>query len=243
MKKVSFTVDGLKLAGTIFFPPKPAEKNPAILFVHGWTSAQERSFQYAKALAEIGYICMVFDMRGHGVSVGDIATFTPKDFLHDVLVAYDYLLTVEGVDSKNISGVGSSFGCYLVAMASEKKSFQNLALRVPADYPNDIFDDLKHKNSGSSNTEIVSWRKKSRGPNDSFALKAISKFKGNMLIIESEKDTVVPHETIANYINAVKNKKNLTHAVMLGAPHSLREGSFRDECQQILVSWFKPLKK
>ena len=238
MQKVSFIVGGNKLAACIFFPENPKEKNPAILFVHGWTSAMERSFQYAEKLSKLGYICFLFDMRGHGQSEGDIKIFTIKEFLDDVLTAYDFLLNIEVVDKENISAVGSSFGGYLVTLLSEKRKLKNLALRVPADYKNEDFDKSKYEYSGAENLEIVAWRKKVKKPNDTFALSAISKFDGEVLIIESEKDTIVPHETILNYINAVKNKQKLTHRVMKDAPHSIKEGKFRDEVTKILEEWF-----
>jgi esterase/lipase len=61
------------------------------------------------------------------------------------------------------------------------------------------------------------------------------------LIIESEKDDSVPHQTILNYVNAVKDKSKLTHILMKGAPHSIKEGKFRDEVERILVDWFKKI--
>jgi cephalosporin-C deacetylase-like acetyl esterase len=44
MKKVSFTVAGQKIVGTLQFPEQIKEKNPAILIIHGWNSAQIRFF-------------------------------------------------------------------------------------------------------------------------------------------------------------------------------------------------------
>ena len=59
--------------------------------------------------------------------------------MDDVLAAYDYLSSIDGVDSKNVSAVGSSFGGYLATILSAKRKVRNLALRVPADYPNEAF--------------------------------------------------------------------------------------------------------
>ena len=92
MQEISFIVDDYKLSGTIFYPEKVKDKNPAILFVHGWTSEKKRSYQYARSLTQLGFICFLFDMRGHGASKGDIQTFTIKEFFNDVLAAYDYLV-------------------------------------------------------------------------------------------------------------------------------------------------------
>lgn len=238
MHKFSFNNDNLKLDGAIFSPSKKKNKYPAILFVHGWTSQKERSFQYAQALTKLGYICMLFDMRGHGSSEGDIKTFTNKDFLSDVIAAYDYLLKIDGVDSQDISVVGSSFGGYLIALLCAKRKIKNLALRVPSDYPNQDFNKLKMLSSGDD-PNIMSWRGEPKQSSETYALEALSNFKGKVLIIESEKDDRVPHQTILNYTRAVKDQNKLTHIILKGAPHSLKEGKFRDEVEGILVEWFE----
>lgn len=236
----SFQSGNLKLNGTLFYPPRKQAKHPAILFVHGWTGEKKTSFQYAKTLVNLGYICLLFDMRGHGTSEVDRNAFTPKDFLDDVLAAYDYLSSIDEVDTKNISAIGSSFGGYLVALLSAKRKIRNLVLRAPADYPNETFGRERIIFVGN-NPKVMTWRNKSRQPKESYALEALHKFKGNVLVIESEKDDRVPHQTIDNYVNAVKNKDKLTHVIMKDAPHSIKEGKFRDEVERILTKWFRKL--
>jgi esterase/lipase len=238
MSDFSFNNGNLKLDGTLFYPPNKKDKNPAILFVHGWTSQRSRSFQFAKKLADLGFVCLLFDMRGHGTSQGEAKTFSNKDFLSDVVAAYDYLAKLDDVDKKNISAVGSSFGGYLVTLLSDKRKLKNLALRVPADYPNQDFNKSK-MSYDSHSPEISNWRRQPKNSSETYVLEALNKFTGNVLIIEAEKDDIVPRQTISNYINAVKNKSQLTHILMKDAPHSIREGKFRDEVEQILATWFK----
>jgi len=237
MHDFSFANDNLKLDGTIFYPPHKRGTYPAILFVHGWTSERKKSFQYAQSLADMGYVCLLFDMRGHGTSEGDISSFTSKDFLSDVLTAYDYLLTMKNVDRKNISVVGSSFGGYLAALLSGKRKVKNLVLRVPADYPNETFDKRKML-FGGDDPSVMKWRNQERQPMETYALEGLHNFSGSILLIESEKDDSISHQTILNYINAVKDKSQLTHILMKDAPHSMEEGKFKDEVEQILVKWF-----
>src|SRR3990170_2471980 len=115
IRPYTFENDGLRLDGTIFKPPDEKDKHPAILFVHGWTSERKRSFQYAKSLADLGYICLLFDMRGHGTS-------------------------------------------------------------------------------GGEDPAVYAWRNQHRKSRETFALEAVSNFKSKILIIESEKDDVIPHQ-------------------------------------------------
>lgn len=238
MKDIEFIVDGLKLKANLFYPGIIKDKNPGILFIHGWTSEKKRNFQYAEALIKLGYIVMVFDMRGHGISEGNINISTPKEFLKDCVTAYDYFSEVQGVDKENINIVGSSFGSYLGSILTSKRKVNNIVLRVPADYANETFEESKMGNAGE-NPEVFKWRLIPKKYNETFALESLHKFSGNVLIIESEKDTVVPHPIIENYINAVKDKNKLKHVVIKGAPHSIKPGPFKDEITRILVEWFK----
>ncbi|OGK41507.1 hypothetical protein A2954_00705 [Candidatus Roizmanbacteria bacterium RIFCSPLOWO2_01_FULL_37_12] len=238
MENIDFVVDGLKLKADIFYPEKPKDKNPAILFIHGWTAEKTRSYQYAEALIKLGYVVMLFDMRGHGISEGNIKIHTPREFLNDCIVAYDYLASLKQVDSNNINVSTSSFGGYLGSILTIKRKVKNLAMRVPADYVNDSFDKPKWGNAGE-NPEVFKWRLIPKKYNETFALQALHDFKGNILIIESEKDTVVPHQIIQNFVEAVQDKSKLTHIVQKGASHSTKAGPFRDEVTRILVDWFK----
>jgi uncharacterized protein len=238
MKNIELLIDGNRLKGTLIFPEKLKEKNPAILFIHGWTSFKERSYEYAKGLAKLGFISFMFDMRGHGESEGDINTATIKEFLDDVLAAYDYLAKVKGVDLENINAVSSSFGCYLAALLSAKRDIEKLVIRAPADYANEDFDKPKMQTSGSDNPALTAWREKPKNASETFALGAISHFDGEILIIESGKDDTIPHQTIQNYRNAVKNKNKLTHIVIENAPHSIKDGPFKDKVEKILKDWF-----
>lgn len=237
MKDIEFTVDGFILKGNLFFPKKVLDKNPGALFIHGWTSEKKRNFQYAEALIKKGFIVMVFDMRGHGISEGNINILTPKEFLDDCITAYEYFTHVTGVDKNNINIVGSSFGSYLGVILTSKRDVKNLVLRVPADYANETFEQPKMGNAGE-NPEVLAWRMIPKQFDETFALRAIHEFDGNILVIESEKDTIVPHPIIQNYLNAVQDANKLTHIVLQGAPHSIKDGPFKDEVTRILVSWF-----
>lgn len=238
MTNVEFMSSSKKLKGILFYPENLKDKNPAILFVHGWTSVKEKSIQYAESLAKLGFIVLLFDMRGHGESEGELNTLKTQDFLDDDISAFDFLTQQKGVDKENISAIGSSFGGYLVALLTKERKIKNLVLRAPADYPDDMYGVLKSQ-LGGDDDKLMKWRRQVKSFNDTFALKAVHNFEGNILIIESELDDRVPHETVQCFANAVSDKKKLTHKVVKGAPHSIKEGPFRDKVTKILIDWFK----
>ena len=51
---------------------------------------------------------------------------------------------------------------------------------------------------------------------NSEALRGIHQFKGDLLIIESGKDTVVPHETIQSYMDAAPDPAKVSHILIEG---------------------------
>jgi len=238
MEDFSIVNDNLKLNGTIISPSTKHGSQPAILFVHGWTAERTRSFQYANALAELGYICLLFDMRGHGTSEGSRDSYTSREFLSDVVAAYDHLTTIAGVDTSNISAIGSSFGGFLLPLLARERSVRNLVMRAPADYPKDQFDTAWGL-PDPAGFNIVEWRKELRDTSTSYALEALQHFNGNVLLIESEKDERIPHQTILNYMSVLCDPNKVTHVLIKDAPHSIKEGKFRDEVTRILVEWFR----
>lgn len=235
MKNISLTVDGLRLIGDVF-RSQTDKKQPGVLFIHGWESQRKRTDMLAQELAGLGYCCLSFDMRGHGESEGDHTTASRKDFLRDVVAAYDFLAGLEGVDTENITAVGSSFGSYLAANLSAERKVRNLALRVPANYRDEGFDEALY--GQRKRADHSDWKTRPHQPTETRALRAVHAFKGNMLIVESEKDELVPATTVRSYESAATNAESLKYTVMKDAPHSI--GSlpcFQREYADVVKGW------
>jgi len=75
------TVNNQQLAALILSQPDFPTPRPAILVLHGWTSSKKRYIDRVAPLVELGYICLLFDMRGHGESDGELKNFSRKDHL------------------------------------------------------------------------------------------------------------------------------------------------------------------
>lgn len=237
MKQIEFNSEDFIIRGTISESLVSANSHPAVLFLHGWMSQQNRYFIYMDELAKLGFTCMTFDMRGHGSSEGQLISFSREDFLNDCILAYDYLANVNNIDKTNMHVVGSSFGGYLGSILTSKRSVKSLVLRVPADYPNKGFNESKLEQD--RNEEVIGWRSMPHAPEESFALDALHKFSGDILLVESEKDEIIKPQTIKNFANAVADKSKLTHIVMKNAPHAINHiDTFKSEFKNILVQWF-----
>jgi len=110
-----------------------------------------------------------------------------------------------------------------------------LALRVPALYKNDNFIVPTAKLIEKDPTVFGQSGIK---PQDNLALQAISNFDGNVLIIESQKDGRIPHATILNYIDSLRETSPLTYKIIEEADHSLSEEEWQLEFIRIITYWF-----
>ena len=74
-------------------------------------------------------------------------------------------------------------------------------------------------------------------PEDNRALCACEAFRGEVLLVESEHDHVVPHPVIANYQAACLQARSLTYRVIPEADHGLAQELWRSAYTSILVNW------
>jgi pimeloyl-ACP methyl ester carboxylesterase len=232
---VSFPVAHQNVKGTLFFPEKKTSPAPGVLFVHGWGSSQAHYGRRAAPLVERGCVCLTIDLRGHGDSDGDFTSLARADHLEDVVAAYDFLASQEGVDRERIGVCGTSYGGYLSSILTSRRAVRWLVLRVPALYKNDNFN-VPTARLIADDPHVFS--QSGIAPQDNFALQALERFTGSALLIESEKDEEIAHATIENYLSVLKNKPSFTYKIIRAADHSLSEERWDQEFIKILADWF-----
>jgi esterase/lipase len=233
MSKLTFTSDGYKLAGNLFMAERP--KDLAFLFIQGWTGRQ--ALDAAQALVDLGYSCMTYDMRGNRDSQGELADFSRADFIKDACVAYDYFREQLAADVK-IGVIGSSFGSYTGVLLSAQRDVHCLSLRVPANYPDEGFDEPQLASKINSD-DFRQWREEPQDYRQNSALKALHDFTGNIQTIEAGADELVPHQTVKNYVDAVVAKGRLQYEIVPNAPHSIVNDELRADYVERLVAWVK----
>lgn len=225
-------VQGERIAGTLITPNVLI---PGVLFVHGWGGSQEQYVARAKEIAALGCVCLTFDLRGHAQTHTQQAKVSREDNLHDVLAAYDKLASHPWVDPNAIAVVGSSYGGYLAAILTGMRPVKWLALRVPALYMDSGWD--LPKLQLHQDQDLDSYRKSLIPAAENRALRACAAYHGDVLIIESERDDIVPHEVIANYLEACMKPRSLTYRVIHGADHGLSEDGMQRAYTALLVNW------
>lgn len=236
--KISFSVDNQKIIGSLLQPKILIGKRPTIIFVHGWGSSEDKYILRAQPIADLGYICLTFSMRGHGKSEGNIRHLSRRDHLNDCLSAYDFLVKQKHVDKTRISVIGSSYGGYMASLAVSKRNFECLALKSPANYPDEGFAEKPAKDCVVT-ARLKQFRTNPVTAKENQALKSISAFHGNILVIEAEKDEVIPRQCLVNYVNALPNKEKLTYVIMKNADHASTTKEWNKQFVRILRDWFE----
>lgn len=239
MQKIKIpTKNNQTLVCSIFYPdPSSPEKgkNPAVIFIPGWTSDESSYHQRAIALTKLGYICLAISLRGHGESSGTMEEFSRADHIEDVISVYDFLAAQKNVDKKNISAVGASYGGYLAAVLAGKKPVKHLVLRAPALYENRQLDIPTAQLVVDGEEEFF---QNLHIEKDNMALSGIKKIRGDLFLIESEKDQIIPSFIVRYFKNAADKKTVITHKVMKGADHQLSKGEWKQQLIAILTSFF-----
>lgn len=231
MKKISISIGQEIITGTLHFPQELKEKNPSIIFIHGWTSNEDGYQPRAKALSDAGYICLTINLRGHGTSSGELEGYSREDHLEDSIAAYDFLTAQTNIDRGNISIVGASYGAYLGAMLANKREIKCLGMRAPALYINDEFDIPTAQLINNKESEFFQHMEVEE---NNFALSGVKKVE-SVLLIESEFDQIIPHRIIELY---KKEISDVTHKIIKGADHQLSKEEWKKEFIDILIEWF-----
>jgi dienelactone hydrolase len=232
-KDIAIPVHDDQIAGTLIAPQ--SKRLPGILFVHGWGGSREDGLLAARLVAERGCACLTFDLRGHGRSVDQRIKVTREDNLRDVIAAYDTLASRPEVDPSAICVVGISYGGYLAAILTTLRPVTALGLRAPALYrdPNWNLPKLKlHEDP-----ELVLYRRRIVSPEDNRALLACVAFTGDVLLVASGKDDIVPAPVSESYTAAFRQARTFSLHLIAGADHGLSEDRWRREYTACLVEW------
>lgn len=231
-KDVEFKVGKETLRGSLFIPNGKGPF-PGVVFYHGRGSDRTRYLPMAQKLAKNGIISLAFDFRGCGKSDGVFENQTQRMGIDDAGAGLDFLLS-QDVDRARIGIQGTSFGGYVTGMLLKDVDFiKSVVLRVPAAY-----SDRDLQLTPETFPEYVYFQNKENWI-DSSAYEGLKKFRGNLLVIESEKDELLPPEEVQRYYNIAKMASKRKLYVQKGAGHS-----FADDPEglklfhKITVDWF-----
>jgi uncharacterized protein len=230
-ESVEITVADRRISGTIISPSALAA---GVLFVHGWAGNQMQYFARARELGRLGCVCLTFDLYGHAKTMSFQGTVTREDNLNDIIAAYDRLARLPLVDPAAIGIIGSSYGGYLAAILTARRPVRWLALRAPALYKD---EDWSHPKQLLNRDELTKYRLANVKPSENRALAACAAFEGDVLLVESEHDHLVPAAVTANYRTSFEKARSVTVRVLEGADHALSELRWQEAYTALLATW------
>ena len=135
--------------------------------------------------------------------------------------------------------IGSSYGGYLATILTELRPVRWLALRAPALYKDSEWS--LPKLALRQAQRLDDYRLLALVPDANRALRAAAAYEGDVLIVESENDKIVPREVIVNYRNACKKARSLTCRTIAGADHALTDPARREAYTKLLVDWISKM--
>jgi dienelactone hydrolase len=229
---VEIVVDSDRIAGTMV---TPGTLVPGVLFVHGWGGSQEQYLSRARDIAALGCICLAFDLRGHAATKGQYQTVSREKNLADVLAAYDVLAARRNVDPSAIAVIGSSYGGYLGAILTSMRPVKWLGLRAPALYIDTGWNSPKLQLHVDQ--DLKTYRHNFVPAENNRALQACQAFQGDVLLIESELDDIVPQAVLSSYRKACVHARSLTYRCLQGADHGLTSDEDQSKYGTVLVNW------
>ena len=112
LRKIAFKSDNLNILGEIYLPQKQPQTLPAVILCHGIPASiynpQDRSWAItAEEFCNAGFVSMVFNFRGSGLSEGN---FDMLGWAEDLKSAIPILLNLGEVDKTKVFLLGSSGG-------------------------------------------------------------------------------------------------------------------------------------
>jgi dipeptidyl aminopeptidase/acylaminoacyl peptidase len=199
-EKTVVPVDGLELPAW-FIPAHEGAPGPGIVLVHGWESGRDRTLPMAQFLHAAGFHCLTFDVRGHGANDAESLPISGGEFGRDALAAFEVLLARPEVIRGAISGHSMGAIGAILAAAADPRVEAIVATSGPADpyrltrqtfrlarlpIPDVIAYPLAWL------TTRVYLRPRGHRVAEVSSIKAITAYRGPVLLAHGKEDAVVP---------------------------------------------------
>lgn len=222
IEEIRFQSDDYELAGTIVIP-QHERSSPGVLFIHGAAENGQGRVSFRKwqlLLAHQGFSSFAFDARGVGDSepLGQFQLSTLRARLSDTVNAYNYFADSGVLSLDRLAVIGNSMGGHVTARfaGSHYNIIKAIVLKNCAAYAAEAEDKLMKK-PGDVSSEFSEVIRVPNSWNNSPAFKAVSHFKGPVLVIHSESDTVVSEKVQNSWIDSIQGPYE--YVVLKNTPH------------------------
>jgi dipeptidyl aminopeptidase/acylaminoacyl peptidase len=230
--RIRFSADNINLYGEFFLPDVLKKQSPAVCLCHGIPAVvynpDERGWAtVAERFCEAGFVSMIFNFRGSGLSEGN---FDMMGWTRDLTAAIDRLYHLKEVDKQKIYLLGSSGGAaagiYTVAHDNRIAAVATLACPATFGFVKDkniesVLDHFRDIGIIKDNNFPASLQEWLNGFDIVAPLKWIKKISPRpLLLIHGEKDDIVPVKQAEKLYKQAHEPKKLV--IIEDAGHRLR---------------------
>ncbi|BBE31660.1 hypothetical protein OSSY52_18010 [Tepiditoga spiralis] len=157
-KEITFKSNNFTLYGSLMYPQKLKQKNPAVILIHG-SGPNDRDetlvinkkiykpfLEISKELSKNGFIVLRYDKRSYTILQKKLKNFdnlSVKDFVDDARAGIDFLNTLDEVDKNNIFILGHSQGASFLPLIIKNKNIKG-AIAISPGLLN-IFDQMEYQ--------------------------------------------------------------------------------------------------
>ncbi|WP_428001249.1 alpha/beta hydrolase [Acidovorax sp.] len=210
-------------------------QRPALLVLPGWDDHGKAQYDLLdQDLSAQGWHCRRGNLPDAGWPAAERARVNREDTLRQTLRDYQLLHAQERPDAVGV--LGFSYGGYMAALLAGMYPFDWLVLRSPAIYPD---ADWMLPKEDLDRRKVNAYRHTVHTPEGNRALAACAAFKGDVLLVQSEHDQVVPGPVAESYAWAFGNARSVVRHMLLGADHELSSAQWRETYHRIVVDWLQ----
>jgi pimeloyl-ACP methyl ester carboxylesterase len=187
-------------------------------------------------LQSLGWACARANLPNAAWDPGLRARVTPAGALQLACNDFDALAPASAGEAKvgAAAVLGFSFGAYIAAHLTGLRNIDLLILRSPAIYPDEAW--LQAKES-IDDKMLLRFRRRVHTPSANGALAFCTMFLGQVLLISSEEDEVIPRPVVQSYEGAFTRAASLHTVDLRSADHELSDPLARKTDQDEVVRW------
>jgi pimeloyl-ACP methyl ester carboxylesterase len=206
---------------------------PGLLVLLGWDDDGQHRFDAMRARLEgRGWICRRADLPDSRWPAARRAKVSRASALCQAL--QDYYALECAVQGGPIAVAGFSFGAYMGAFLAVARPVRYLILRSPAIYADAEWSAPKE---ALDRGDVARYREQHLAPSQNRALACCARFEGDVLLVESGNDQVIPPSVAASYAAAFSCARSLSRHTVQGADHQLTDPAWQEAYGRLVVGW------
>lgn len=210
------------------------QTSPGLLLLPGWDDDSRQQFNALKAdLQRDGWICRRAFLPDRSWPPELRRRMGREHALRQTLDDHYELRCSAGGP---IAVLCSSFGAYIGAYLAAARPVEWLVLRSPALYPD---EDWWASMEELDKCDVSAWHLADLRPARKGALAACARFRGDVLLVEAERDAVIPPQVISAYEASFLNARSLTRHTLSCADHRLTDPAWQIEYHAVAAAWLR----